>query len=415
MTRNDDRPLAGQPWLRSAAARRVLAALTARGRPARFVGGCVRDGLLGRMTAGAELDLATAERPEEVIRLLEAAGLKAIPTGLAHGTVSTVVDGQRFEITTLREDVATDGRHAEVAFGDDFEADAARRDFTINAMSCDGEGRLFDYVGGRADLAAGRVRFVGEPAQRIAEDYLRILRFFRFLAHYGRAPADAAALAAAAAAAPEIDRLSGERIQAEMLKLLAAPDPLPALRLMAETGVLAQVILGPVGQDRLSGLLAVAPAADPLLRLAALLRPPPAAPGLAERVAERWRLARRDASRLAALTAAPLPALAAPAEERRRALYRIGTERYRDLIRLAAAEAPDDAALAAALAEAAAWRPRKLPLDGDDLLALGLAPGPPVGAILAAVEAWWLEQDFAPDRAACLAHAEALIEAARLA
>ncbi|MCE3250659.1 MAG: tRNA nucleotidyltransferase [Geminicoccaceae bacterium] len=415
MTRNDDRPLAGQPWLRSAAARRVLAALTARGRPARFVGGCVRDALLGRMTAGAELDLATAERPEEVIRLLEAAGLKAIPTGLAHGTVSTVVDGQRFEITTLREDVATDGRHAEVAFGDDFEADAARRDFTINAMSCDGEGRLFDYVGGRADLAAGRVRFVGEPAQRIAEDYLRILRFFRFLAHYGRAPADAAALSAAAAAAPEIGRLSGERIQAEMLKLLAAPDPLPALRLMAETGVLAQAIPGPVGQDRLSGLLAVAPDADPLLRLAALLRPPPAAPGLAARVAERWRLARRDATRLATLTAAPLPPLAAPAAERRRALYRMGTERYRNLIRLAAAEAPDDAALPAALAEAAAWRPCKLPLDGDDLLALGLAPGPAVGAILAAVEAWWLEQDFAPDRAACLAHAEALIGAARLA
>ena len=413
MTRADDRPLARQPWLRSAPARRVLAALTAGGRPARFVGGCVRDGLLGRMTAGAELDLATAERPEEVVRLLEAAGLKAIPTGLAHGTVSTVVDGQRFEITTLREDVATHGRHAEVVFGDDFEADAARRDFTINAMSCDGEGRLFDYFGGRADLAAGRVRFVGEPARRIAEDYLRILRFFRFLAYYGRAPAEAAALAATAAAAPEISRLSGERIQAEMLKLLAAPDPLPALRLMAETGVLGQVIPGPVGQERLRGLLRVAPAADPLLRLAALLRPPPAAPAALETVAERWRLSRRDASRLAALATAPMPALAAPAAERRRALYRIGAERYRDLVRLAAAEAPDAAALAAALAEAAAWRPRRLPLDGDDLQALGLTPGPRVGAVLAAVEAWWLAQDFAPDRAACLAHAEALIEAER--
>ncbi|HEX5794645.1 MAG TPA: CCA tRNA nucleotidyltransferase, partial [Geminicoccaceae bacterium] len=360
MTRADDRPLARQPWLRSAAARRVLAALTARGRPARFVGGCVRDGLLGRLTAGAELDLATAERPEEVIRLLEAAGLKAIPTGLAHGTVSTVVDRQRFEITTLREDVATDGRHAEVVFGADFEADAARRDFTINAMSCDGAGRLFDYFGGRADLAAGRVRFVGEPAGRIAEDYLRILRFFRFLAHYGRVPADAAALAAVAAAAPEIGRLSGERIQAEMLKLLAAPDPLPALRLMAETGVLGQVIPGPVGQDRLRGLLAAAPVVDPLLRLAALLRPPPAAPALAETVAERWRLSRPDASRLGALTTTPLPPPAAPAPERRRALYRIGAERSRDLVRLAAADAPDRAALAAALAAAEDWRAPKL-------------------------------------------------------
>jgi poly(A) polymerase len=409
MTEAGDRPLADQPWLRSRAARRVLAALTAGGRPARFVGGCVRDGLLGRMTAGAELDLATAERPEQVMRLLKAAGLKAIPTGLAHGTVSTVVDGQRFEITTLREDVATDGRHAEVRYTEDFEADAARRDFTINAMSCDGEARLFDYFGGRADLALGRVRFVGEAARRIAEDYLRILRFFRFFARYGRQPADAEALAAAAAAAPEIARLSGERIRAEMLKLLAAADPLPALRLMAEAGVLGQVIPDPVAFDRLERLLTAAPDADPLLRLAALLRPPPASAGAAPAVAARWRLSNHDADRLAALTEAALPALAAPAAERRRALYRLGAERYRDLVRLAAAEAPDQAALAAALAEATTWRAPKLPLGGDDLLALGLQPGPRLGQILAAVEAWWLERDFAPDRAACLAHAKALI------
>jgi poly(A) polymerase len=411
MTEASDRPLADQPWLRSPAARRVLAALTAGGRPARFVGGCVRDGLLGRTTAGAELDLATAERPEQVIRLLEAAGLRAIPTGLAHGTVSTMVDGQRFEITTLREDLATDGRHAEVLYTDDFEADAARRDFTINAMSCDGEGRLFDYFGGRADLALGRVRFVGEAARRIAEDYLRILRFFRFFAHYGRPPADAEALAAAAAAAPEIARLSGERIQAEMLKLLTAADPLPALRLMAEAGVLGQVIPGAVADARLARLLAAAPDADPLLRLAALLRPPPASAGLAATVAARWRLSNHDAERLIALTEAALPALAAPAAERRRARYRLAAQRYRDLVRLAAAEKPDPAALAAALAEATAWRAPKLPLGGDDLLASGLQPGPRVGQILAAVEAWWLERDFAPDRAACLAHAKALIAA----
>jgi poly(A) polymerase len=411
MTGPGDRPLADQPWLRSPAARRVLAALTSEGRPARFVGGCVRDGLLGRMTAGAELDLATAERPERVMRLLEAAGLRAIPTGLAHGTVSTVADGQRFEITTLREDVATDGRHAEVLYTDDFEADAARRDFTINAMSCDGEGRLFDYFGGRSDLELGRVRFVGEAARRIVEDYLRILRFFRFFAHYGRPPADAESLAATAAAAPEIAQLSGERIQAEMLRLLAAADPLPALRLMAEAGVLGQVIPGRVAHARLARLLAAAPDADPLLRLAALLRPPPASAGAAPALAARWRLSNHDAERLAALTGAALPALAAPAAERRRALYRMGAPRYRDLVRLAAADAPDRAALAAALAEAEAWRVPKLPLGGDDLLALGLAPGPRVGAILAAVEAWWLARDFAPDRAACLAHAKALIAA----
>ena len=159
------RPLAGQPWLRAPASRKVLRALEAGGQPARFVGGCVRDGLLGRALPRADLDLATPERPEAVMRLLEAAGVKAIPTGLAHGTVTAVIGEQRFEITTLRRDVATDGRHAEVAFTDDFEADAARRDFTINAMSCDGAGRLYDYFGGLADLEAGRIRFVGTCGQ----------------------------------------------------------------------------------------------------------------------------------------------------------------------------------------------------------------------------------------------------------
>src|ERR671918_1688541 len=229
MADREARPLAGQAWLCAPASRTVLAALEANGCPARFVGGCVRDGLLGLPDTEREIDLATPELPEQVIRLLEAAGLPAIETGRAHGTVTTLADGRRFEITTLRRDVACDGRHAEVAFTDDFRIDAARRDFTINAMSCDGEGRLFDYFGGRPDLSAGRVRFVGPAAQRIAEDFLRILRFFRFLAHYGRLPADAEALQACADAAPQIAKLSGERVQAEMRKLLAAKDPLPAL------------------------------------------------------------------------------------------------------------------------------------------------------------------------------------------
>ena len=249
----DARPLAGQPWLRAPASRKVLRALQAGGRPARFVGGCVRDGLLGRAGLRADLDLATPEPPEAVIRLLEAAGLKALPTGLAHGTVTTVVGSRRFEITTLRRDVVTDGRHALVAFTDDFEADAARRDFTINAMSCDADGRLYDYFGGRPISKPGRVRFVGAAAQRIAEDYLRILRFFRFFAHYGRPPADPEALAAAARAAPESPAL-GRAHPTEMLKLLEAPDPLPALRLMADSAVLSEVIRGPVAQGRLARL-----------------------------------------------------------------------------------------------------------------------------------------------------------------
>ena len=410
MTARAERPLATQAWLRAQSSRRVLAALEAEGRPARFVGGCVRDGLLGR-SVGNEIDLATPERPEQVIQLLERAGLPAIPTGLAHGTVSTIANRRHFEITTLRRDVACDGRHAEVEFTDDFAADAARRDLTINAMSCDRIGRLYDYFGGRADLAAGRVRFVGDAAARIAEDYLRILRFFRFFARYGRPPADAAAQAACAAAAPGLRRLSGERIQAEMTKLLAAKEPLPALRLMVETGVLGHVIPGPVALARLARLLELAPDSDVMVRLAALLRRPPADPDAAEQVAERWRLGNREAARLHAMTREPLPALRASPKTRARDLHRLGAERYADLVRIAAAEADGDtgAALADALAAAESWEPRRLPVGGDDILALGVPAGPRVGAILAALEAWWVARDFAPDRAACLAEARRLL------
>jgi poly(A) polymerase len=403
------RPLAGQPWLSAADSRRVLDALAARGRPVRFVGGCVRDGLLGRMGAGADLDLATAERPEEVMALLAAAGIRALPTGLSHGTVTALIDGRRFEITTLRRDVATDGRRAEVAFSDDFREDAARRDLTINAMSCDGEGRLFDYFGGREDLAAGRIRFVGEPERRIAEDYLRILRFFRFFAWYGREPADAAALAACRAGVDGLARLSGERIQAEMMRLLAAADPLPSLRLMAAGGVLDAVLEGPAALPRLERLLVLAPEADALLRLAALLRPPPAAAGQAARVAERWRLSRADGERLLALVRDELPPLDGAPRDRRPALYRLGADRYRDLVRLAAAEAGPEAApaLAEALAAVAAWRAPTLPVSGKDVVAAGVAPGPEVGRLLGEIEDWWAAADFRPDRAACLARLHA--------
>ena len=403
------RPLAGQAWLIAPDSRQVLQALMANGRPARFVGGCVRDGLLGLDPAGGEIDLATAEAPDQARTLLEAKGFRVLPTGLAHGTVTVVTPTQRFEITTLRRDVATDGRHATVAFTDDFEADAARRDFTINAMSCDRDGRLFDYFGGRADLAAGRVRFVGPAAARIAEDFLRILRFFRFLAHYGRLPADAEALQACADAAPAIARLSGERVQAEMRKLLAADDPLPVLGLMAGTGVLAQVVPGRPDRDRLARLLALAPHADWLLRLAALQRGQASAAG---EVASRWRLSSRDADRLAALTGDPLPPLRATPAARRHALHRLGAERYADLVHLAAIEDRADdagAALAEALAESAGWQPKTLPLTGHDIMALGVPAGPAIGRILAQVEDWWIAQDFRPDHAACLAQARTVL------
>lgn len=397
----EERPLEGAPWLDAPASRRVFDALQASGREARFVGGCVRDHLLGRTAPRPDLDVATQEPPERVLRLLGDAGIKAIPTGLAHGTVTAVLGERRYEITTLRRDVACDGRHAEVAFTDDFRLDAARRDFTINAMSCDLGGRLFDDFGGRSDLAAGRVRFVGKPATRIAEDRLRILRFFRFFAHYGRPPADPPALAAAARAAGGIDALSGERVQVEMLKLLAAESPLPTLRLMVETGVLAQVLPMPAGLDRLERLIALAPDADPLLRLATLLRSNPAG---AAWVTERWRLSRRDAERLEALTSRELPSLEAPAEEHRRWLHRLGADHFVDLARLAAAERGDARdGLEQAVAAAERWWPQTLPVGGADVLALGVPAGPAVGDLLAGLEAWWIERDFAPDRQACLA------------
>lgn len=404
MGEGDLRPLAGQPWLVRDDTRRVLDALERDGAPARFVGGCVRDGLLGIAGSEPDIDIATAEPPERVTRLLEAAGIRAIPTGIAHGTITALVGSRPFEVTTLRRDVRTDGRHAEVAFTDSFQEDAARRDFTINAMSAGRDGRVHDYFGGLADLAAGRIRFVGDPATRIREDFLRVLRFFRFMARHGRGAPDEPAVAACAAATRDLGRLSGERVQVEMLKLLDAADPLPSLALMERTGVAAEVFPGSVGWERLRNLLRLRPDAPALLRLAALLRPPPAPEQAAERVAERWRLSSADRDRLLDATGGVLPDLAAGPEAWRRAIYRAGATRFPDLASLAAAERGDAARedLARALAEADRFRPPPLPVGGADVLALGVAPGPAVGEILRRIEADWLMSDFALDRSACL-------------
>ena len=217
------------------ATRAVTEALSAEGATVRFVGGCVRDAVLGR--DAKDVDIATPDPPETVIALLEAAGLKAVPTGIAHGTVTAVADGTPFEVTTLRHDVETDGRHAKVAFTDDWVADAARRDFTLNALYCDADGALYDPVGGIEDARRGRVRFVGDARARIEEDALRLLRFFRFHAHYGRGEADATALAACRELAPLLANLSGERLRDETLKLLAAPESAPVVALMIDMGV----------------------------------------------------------------------------------------------------------------------------------------------------------------------------------
>ncbi|HXY98653.1 MAG TPA: CCA tRNA nucleotidyltransferase [Stellaceae bacterium] len=382
-----------QPWMSAAPTRAVLAAL---GGDGRFVGGCVRDALLGR--AIGDVDIATPLPPEDVMRRLEAAKIKAVPTGLVHGTVTAVAPPRHFEITTLRRDVETDGRHARVAFTADWAADAARRDFTMNALFLDAEGNVFDPVGGLADLRAGRVRFVGDPATRIREDVLRLLRFYRFHAHYGRGEADAAARAACRALAPLLPGLSGERVAAETLKLLGAPDPLPSLKMMVEDAVLPILLPEALRLDRLAALLPLEPAPDPLRRLGALIAGDPGA------LAERLRLSNEQRARLAALAAPPWPVdLAGDDKTQRRALYRLGAARYRDLVLLSAAEAGRRDRLPALLALAAEWQPLVFPLKGRDVTALGAPAGKEVGRVLAELEQWWEAGDYRADRRACLA------------
>lgn len=380
------------PLLRRGAPAAVLAALPG----ARAVGGAVRDLLAERPVQ--DVDVAAPLPPEAIAARLRAAGLKVFETGLAHGTVTAVLDHEPVEVTSLRRDVATDGRHAEVEWTTDWREDAARRDFTINAMSLSADGALFDYFGGRADLAAGRVRFVGDPATRLAEDYLRALRFFRFQARYGRGAPDPAAVAAIRAAVPGLARLSAERVWMELKRLLAAPDPVGAAALMAETGVLGAVL--PEGADRgaLAGLVHAGGPVDPLLRFAALVAPSADDAGLPQRL--RWSAA--EAARYAAARdLAPVLALPEGADPRR---LLADVEPAAALDRAWIAEArglPGDWAALRARIDAT---PRPVfPLKGRDGLALGLPPGPALGEALAATRAWWLARGCLDDAEACRA------------
>lgn len=362
---------------------------------ARFVGGVVRNALLGR--AINDIDVATPLLPNIVRQKLEAAGVKAVPTGIEHGTITAVVNGQPFEVTTLRRDVETDGRRAVVSFTADWAEDAERRDFTMNALYADLSGEVFDSVGGIADLEAGRVRFVGDPVQRIREDYLRILRYFRFYAWYGTGPLDADAVYAADKEKKGLARLSGERIAKEMLKLLEAENPLLALSAMAETGILAALIPAEPDLMRLRRLAAADAecgfAPDGLLRLAALL---PRDKGLltAQWLAARWKLSNAQRERLVSIAAMPADDLS----DAQRALYRLGPARYRDLVRLAVAgQTRDDGQWRQMLRDAEIWQRPHFPLTGADVMALGVPQGPAVGKILAAVEAWWIDNGFGDD------------------
>jgi poly(A) polymerase/tRNA nucleotidyltransferase (CCA-adding enzyme) len=359
------------PFLADPALGAVLAALP----EARIVGGAVRDAVAGRPVA--DVDLATPRPPADVIAALRAAGLKSSPTGIAHGTVTAIALHRGFEVTTLRHDLATDGRHAVVAFTDDFREDAARRDFTINAMSMTPDGEVFDHFGGIADLRAGRVRFVGDAATRIAEDFLRILRFFRFQARYGAGEPDAEAVAAIRAGVPGLARLSAERVWSEWKRILAAPDPRAAVLLMAETGVLAATLPEGAAPDRLAALVGTGAPADPLLRLAALLD------GDAAALAERLRLSTAEAALLAALRAAPALPPAATDDDLRRAL----ADTPREVLLGRAWLGGGDAGL---LARLDAMAVPEFPLHGRDLKAAGMPPGPELGTRLRELRAWWM-------------------------
>jgi poly(A) polymerase len=374
------------PFLADPALRPVLDALP----EARVVGGAVRDALIGRPVA--DVDLATPRSPQQVLAALQQSGLQGVPTGLAHGTVTAVSAGRGFEVTTLRRDVATDGRHATVAFTDDWRADAARRDFTINALSMTRDGAVFDFFGGIADLLAGRLRFVGDPRARIREDHLRVLRYFRFYARYTREPPDPPLRQALRDGSGSLAKLSVERIWSELARILAAPDPRAALALMAELGILAAILpegarLGPL--DRLAG--AGAPA-DPILRLAAMLTGDP------QSVAVRLRLSNADREGLAALAGAPLPQPGDDDDALRRLL---ADWPARTLIARTWLYSEPDARWSGLRARLAAMPPPVFPLAGRDVRALGVPAGPPVGRLLAELRAWWLAGGCRADAVAC--------------
>ncbi len=384
--------------LRQPGVKKLFAALDGEGEEIRIVGGAVRNALLGE--ASGDIDLATTALPERVAARAERAGFKVVPTGVEHGTLTLVLDGAHFEVTTLREDVETDGRRAKVRFGRDFAADAFRRDFTINALSLDGRGSLHDYTGGRADLAARRVRFIGEARRRIAEDFLRILRFFRFSACYGADALDAEGLAACVALRGGLETLSRERIGAETLKILAAPRAAFVARIMAASGLFGFLPSAP-WPARLKYLRPEGVAGDGLLGLAALALHHE---GDAEKLGEALRLSNAQKKRLLGAAKAAAfwhGAKAAPSPASlREALFHFGPETARDglaLIRAEAGRTPDDPEFKRAEEFLCDTPPPRAPFAASDFFARGVAKGPALGVALKRLQALWIRAGFPGD------------------
>lgn len=366
----------------------------------RFVGGAVRDTLVNRSVI--DIDIATPLLPERVMEKLAAHDITAIPTGLQHGTITAVLNGKPFEITTLRRDIKTHGRHAEVNFTTDWRIDAERRDFTMNALYADKEGTVYDYFGGVADLREGRVRFVGDPAARIREDYLRILRYFRFHAHYGRGQPDAAALEACRQHAKLLVHLSAERVRQETLKLLLAENAADVWQQMIDTGCFTHILPEATNVAALKRLIDLEAAhhggAFAIRRLAALLQT--TQEGLI-RITQLLRLSRAEAQQLTALSfAADTVGDHPDAAAIRRMVYHYGNDMALSLLLLTAARAGRDFEDLYEVTQS--FRPPRFPLEGNDVLKMGVPAGPQVGEKLRAVEKWWINEDFAPGRTACL-------------
>lgn len=404
--------LRGAPFLMGGGAATALKLLDGDGEQARIVGGAVRNALMGRSVA--EIDIATTAVPDEVMRRARLANIKFAPTGVEHGTVTLIIDGRPYEVTTLREDVETFGRKARVVFGRDWSHDAARRDFTINALSVTADGTVYDYTGGLEDLAHRRVRFIGEAGRRIAEDYLRILRFFRIHAAYGTGPVDREGLRACIAGRAGLKQLSAERIRSEMLKLMGADGASGALREMGDGGLLLELLGGVTYHSAFDAMVAaeqqLALEPEPIRRLAALAV---AVVEDADRLTERLRLSNAESAELVSMAHRWWRLVSVDENQARVALYKLGPERYVDRIMLAWAQTGGDAGRWQELATLPSrWTVPVFPLKAADFMARGLQPGPKLGAALARGEQLWIDAGFPSDTTELNAIAGAAIQAA---
>lgn len=371
-------------WLKGSHLQEVMRVITSAGGEVRVAGGAVRNSLLG--VPISDVDLATTMLPEELMRVCKAAGFGVHPTGIEHGTITVVNKGQPFEVTTLRRDVETDGRRAVVAFTDDWEVDALRRDFTINAMYCDARGKIYDFTTGYIDIQRKRVRFVGTSEARIKEDFLRILRFFRFHAWYGKGSPCPVGLAACAKLKSGLKKISAERIHSEMIKLLVAPRSVEALKVMAASGIL-KVIIPHTDDWRVIKRLPE----DSLLRLFVLAKKP-------DDLKDRLRLSNSEALRISNLIAAPDLSPKLKLTEQRAILYQIGVATWVDAVHVAWARSHTKLPWQALLDLPERWPIPKFPVTGKDLLAAGVHSGPAMGEVLQQLEDWWVASDFAPTR-----------------